>query len=179
MMSITKSLFTLLPAVLLLFSACVVGDGDFNGPDPDPGCRAFPDAPERCGQPWEGRLVETCSDSAVTTSLRFDRPDVPDSLRANAMVLGEERIFDMHWGAPIGAVIPVCDGSLCREFLVEFRSHSALPVFEGAGSLTFWEYDAVHDAMTGTADTANATADMLIDAADGGTIRLDAARLCP
>ena len=80
------------------------------------------------------------------------------------MALDEERIVDMHWGAPFGVVTAVCDGPLCREFFVEFRSHSVLPVSEGTGLLMLWESDSVHDAMT--------------NAADGGVIRLDAPQLC-
>lgn len=143
----------------LLVAGCVVGDGSIPEPPYQPTCLAYPDMPERCAQPWQGQIVQSCSENGYKTSLHFDRPEVADSLRANLMVLGEHRFLDMKWGRTFRDTAFVCEGGACRNFVVEFRSYSPFPIRGGQGRFEFYEADSTYD---GTSDLA-----------DWGVIKLD------
>ena len=164
---------------ILLVTGCVVGDGDVLTDEPphEQVCRAFPNQPERCRQPWRGQIIQSCDEGGYTTSLHYDRPEIVDSLRRNVVVLGNQTFFDIFrtWRDTFRDTGVVCDSGLCRNFVVAFRSHSSFPIRDGVGTLEFHEADSTYDDGTGEA------ADYLWRAADQGEIQLDTTILksCP
>lgn len=123
----------------LLMAGCVVGDGDLSHGDPPAPCTSYPEDSGRCGKPWSGHILQACGeDGEVSTSLHFDRPDVPDSLRVNVMKLGALMVDTIWIMDKFHDTAIVCDQGMCREFSIQLRMHEYdHPLSGGRGQFEF------------------------------------------
>lgn len=132
-------------AALITLASCVVGNGEGLDPDPTLPCRAYPDDAGKCGQPWRGRIIQTCVEGGDTTTvLHYDRPDVPDSLQANVFETGYVNLYSLRGdGQAVDTSTVVCDLGNCRSFVTKLLLFRTFPgSSDGSGSLGFWEPEA-------------------------------------
>ena len=116
---------TLAVALAMLVVGCIIRDDDG---DRLALCSSYPDDVEKCWQPWDGHLVQTCVDSGtVATRLYFDRPEVPDSARINVMELGNVPIGGLGVLGPHYDTMVVCDRGMCRHLSVTMTVHKWVP----------------------------------------------------
>lgn len=136
-------------ALAAVLAGCVVGDGDVLTVEPPlTPCALYPDDIAKCWLPWSGHIVQTCVEGdSVITRLHFDRPSIPDSLRANILEMGDPHLFLLHEKNPYIDTIMVCDGGGCRELVTEFSVYDVNPQRNGTGTLRFWEPENYADSL--------------------------------